>query len=108
MNIIGKDFVISCVSKLNEKQTKLFTDYGLRQIKYMFDFDSVMKSEVPIGATIVGISTSFMRWAALDETNKIRYGYFKGQNPEWSKAYLYNPKMNYDSIVDFKFIYDTF
>lgn len=108
MNILSKDFVISCAGKLNSIQHKLFVDYGLRQIKYMFDVDDVTKSKLPDGAVLVGLSQSFMRWAAIDEENKIRYGYFKGQTPEWSEAKDYSNVKDFDKLSDFEFIYDTF
>lgn len=66
MEILSKEFVISCAEKLNQVQYKLFIDYGLRQIKWMFEKDSVMKSKLPDGAVLVGLSQSFIRWTAID------------------------------------------
>ena len=74
----------------------------------MFEKDTVMQSKIPSGAVLVGLSQSFSRWTAIDEKNKTRYGFFKGQNPEWSEADLFKPEMRYDRIEDFEFIYKTF
>ena len=108
MKILSKEFIISCAGKLNSIQHKLFTDYGLRQIKWMFEKDAVMNSKVPDGSVLVGLSQPFSRWTAIDEKNKIRYGFFKGQDPEWSEANEFKADMRYDRIEDFKFIYKTF
>ncbi len=108
MKVLSKDFVIDCAGKLNSTQHKLFTDYGLRQVKWMFEKETVMSSKVPDGAVLVGLSQPFSRWTAIDKENQIRYGFFKGQNPEWSEADLFKPEMRYDRIEDFEFIYKTF
>ena len=104
----SKDFVIECAGKLNWVQHKLFVDYGLRQIKYMFEKDTVMTSEIPKGAVFIGLSQQFGRWTAIDYENEIRYGFFKGQNHEWSEANQFKPDLRYDKLEDFEFIYNTF
>ena len=108
MKILNKDFVISSANKLNKVQHKLFVYYGLRQIKWMFEKDTVMKSKVPDGSILVGLSHPFGRWTALDKENKIRYGYFKGQNPEWSEENNYGNVDRFDYLDDLKMVYETF
>lgn len=108
MKILSKDFVLDCVQYLDSTQEKLFRDYGVRQIKYMFENDPVNLSIPPKGSVFVGLSQPFLRWTAIDYESKVRYGYFKGQNPEWSQADEFKPDMKFDRIEDFKFIYDTF
>ena len=102
------DFVVRCAGKLNSIQHELFVKYGLRQIKYMFEKDPVMNSKVPDGSVLIGLSDPFMRWTAIDYENGIRYGYFKGQNPEWSEANNFNNVDKFDKVDDFRFIYETF
>ena len=108
MNVLSKDIVVCCAGKLNSIQHQLFIDYGLRQIKWMFEKDPVMTSIKPENSTLVGLSQSFSRWTCIDYENRIRYGYFKGQNPEWSEANEFKSDMRFDRVEDFKFIYDTF
>ena len=108
MKILGKGIVVDCAKKLNQAQHKLFTDYGLRQIKYMFEHDPVMLSTPPKGSVLIGLSQPFGRWTAIDHENRIRYGYFRGQNPEWSEADEFRSDMRYDKVDDLRFIYDTF
>lgn len=108
MKVLSIDFINECINKLNEAQTKLFKDYGLRQIKWMFENDPVMQSKVPEGSVLVGLSQPFGRWTALDKENKIRYGYFKGQDPEWSEANNYGNVSRFDYLSDLKHVYDTF
>ena len=67
-----------------------------------------MKSKLPVGAILIGLSQPFSRWTAIDQEKEIRYGFFKGQSPEWSEADLFKPEMRYDRIEDFEFIYKTF
>lgn len=108
MQLMSKAFVIEKAGQLNSIQHKLFTDYGLRQVKWMFEKDDVMKSKPPKGSVFVGLSQPFSRWTAVDQENRIRYGYFKGQDPEWSEANDFKEDMRYDRIEDFKFIYNVF
>jgi hypothetical protein len=106
MRIMNKDFVLSCVEKLNPTQHKLFTDYGLRQIKYIFDVDKILGVELPENSKLIGIS-EMGRFTAINHDKKIRYGYFP-HNKTWSQANDFGNLTKFDLIDDFKFIYDTF
>lgn len=103
---MNKDFVLSCIGKLNVTQHKLFTDYGLRQIKYMFDIDKILEVKFPENSQLVGIS-EMGRFTAIDHDNRIRYGYFS-HNKTWSQATDFGNLTKFDSIDDFRFIYNTF
>jgi hypothetical protein len=92
--------------KLNKKQTKLAFDYGLRQIKYMFDVDKILNVQLPEGAEIIGLS-SMGRFTAINHDKKIRYGYFP-HNKTWSEATDFGNITDFDSIKDLRLIYDTF
>ncbi|KAF1026214.1 MAG: hypothetical protein GAK29_01476 [Acinetobacter bereziniae] len=106
MKVMSKDFVLSCVEKLNETQHKLFIDYGLRQIKYMFDVDKILEVELPENSKLIGLS-EMGRFTAIDHENKIRYGYFP-HDKRWSQANEFGNLTKFDSIDDFGFIYNTF
>ena len=91
---------------LNECQMKLVFDYGLRQIKYMFDVDMILEVEVPNNSQLIGLSV-MGRFVAIDYENEIRYGYFP-HNKTWSAATDFGNLKDFDSIEDFKTIYDNF
>ena len=91
---------------LNECQMKLVLDYGLRQIKYMFDVDKILEVELPINSKLIGLSI-MGRFVAIDYDNEIRYGYFP-HNKTWSEATDFGNLKEFDSIGDFKIIYDNF
>lgn len=91
---------------LNERQMKLVLDYGLRQIKYMFDVDKILEVELPFNSKLIGLSV-MGRFVAIDYDNEIRYSYFP-HNKTWSEATNFGNLKEFDSIEDFKTIYDTF
>ncbi len=91
---------------LNERQMKLVLDYGLRQIKYMFDVDKILEVEVPNNSELIGLSI-MGRFVAIDYENEIRYGYFP-HNKTWSEATNFGNLKEFDLIQDFKTIYDNF
>ena len=91
---------------LNERQMKLVLDYGLRQIKYMFDVDKILEVELPFNSKLLGLSV-MGRFVAIDYDNEIRYNYFP-HNKTWSEATNFGNLKEFDSIEDFKTIYDTF
>ena len=91
---------------LNECQVKLVLDYGLRQIKYMFDVDKILEVGIPFNSKLIGLSV-MGRFVAIDYDNEIRYSYFP-HNKTWSEATNFGNLKEFDSIEDFKTIYDTF
>ena len=91
---------------LNERQMKLVLDYGLRQIKYMFDVDKILEVKLPFNSKLIGLSV-MGRFVAIDYENEIRYGYFP-HNKTWSEANNFGNLKEFDSVEDFKTIYDTF
>lgn len=91
---------------LNERQMKLVLDYGLRQIKYMFDVDNILNVELPENAKLIGLSI-MGRFTAIDYENEIRYSYFP-HNKTWSEANDFGNLKEFDSIEDFKLIYENF
>lgn len=91
---------------LNERQMKLVLDYGLRQVKYMFDVDNILSVDLPENAKLIGLSM-MGRFTAIDYENEIRYSYFP-HNKTWSEANDFGNLKEFDSIEDFKTIYDIF
>lgn len=91
---------------LNERQMKLVLDYGLRQIKYMFDVDNILNVELPENAKLIGLSI-MGSFTAIDYENEIRYSYFP-HNKTWSEANDFGNLKEFDSIEDFKLIYENF
>ena len=91
---------------LNERQMKLVLDYGLRQVKYMFDVDNILSVDLPENAKLIGLSI-MGRFTAIDYENEIRYSYFP-HNKTWSEASDFGNLKEFDSIEDFKTIYDSF
>ena len=91
---------------LNERQMKLVLDYGLRQVKYMFDVDNILSVDLPENAKLIGLSI-MGRFTAIDYENEIRYSYFP-HNKTWSEASDFGNLKEFDSIEDFKTIYDIF
>ena len=91
---------------LNERQMKLVLDYGLRQIKYMFDVDNILSVDLPENAKLIGLSI-MGRFTAIDYENEIRYSYFP-HNKTWSEANDFGNLKEFDSIEDFKLIYENF
>ena len=91
---------------LNECQMKLVLDYGLRQIKYMFDVDKILEIGLPFNSKLIGLSI-MGRFVAIDYDNEIRYSYFP-HNKTWSEATNFGNLKEFDSIEDFKTIYDNF
>ena len=91
---------------LNERQMKLVLDYGLRQVKYMFDVDNILSVDLPENAKLIGLSM-MGRFTAIDYENEIRYSYFS-HNKTWSEANDFGNLKEFDSIEDFKTIYDIF
>ena len=91
---------------LNERQMKLVFDYGLLQIKYMFDVDKILEVGVPFNSQLIGLSV-MGRFVAIDYDNEIRYSYFP-HNKTWSEATNFGNLKEFDSIEDFKTIYDIF
>ena len=91
---------------LNECQMKLVLEYGLRQIKYMFDVDKILEVELPFNSKLIGLSV-MGRFVAIDYDNEIRYSYFP-HNKTWSEATNFGNLKEFDSIEDFKTIYDNF
>ena len=90
----------------NERQMKLVLDYGLRQIKYMFDVDKILEVGLPFNSKLIGLSV-MGRFVAIDYENEIRYSYFP-HNKTWSEATNFGNLKEFDSIEDFKTIYDNF
>jgi hypothetical protein len=99
--------------QLNLTQAKLFEMYGLRQIKYMVEEDLNQMEELPEGAVLLGLNV-MGRWMAINEKERIRYGYFRAspEGERWSEANLYfmnnQSKHVYDAVEDFKKIYEIF
>ena len=91
---------------LNERQMKIVLDYGLRQVKYMFDVDNILSVDLPENAKLIGLSM-MGRFTAIDYENEIRYSYFP-HNKTWSEANDFGNLKEFDSIEDFKTIYDIF
>ena len=91
---------------LNERQMKLVLDYGLRQIKCMFDVDKILEVGLPFNSKLIGLSV-MGRFVAIDYENEIRYSYFP-HNKTWSEAINFGNLKEFDSIEDFKTIYDNF
>ena len=91
---------------LNECKMKLVLEYGLRQIKYMFDVDKILEVELPFNSKLIGLSV-MGRFVAIDYDNEIRYSYFP-HNKTWSEATNFGNLKEFDSIEDFKTIYDNF
>ena len=91
---------------LNERQMKLVLDYGLRQVKYMFDVDNILSVDLPENAKLIGLSI-MGRFTAIDYENEIRYSYFP-HNKTWSEANDFGNLKEFDSIEDFKLIYENF
>lgn len=91
---------------LNERQVKLVLDYGLRQIKYMFDVDKILEVGLPFNSKLIGLSV-MGRFVAIDYENEIRYSYFP-HNKTWNEATNFGNLKEFDSIEDFKTIYDNF
>lgn len=91
---------------LNECQMKLVLDYGLRQIKYMFDVDKILDVKLPENSKLVGLSI-MGRFTAIDYENEIRYSYFS-YNKTWSEACDFGNLKEFALIEDFKTIYDNF
>ena len=91
---------------LNECQMKLVLEYDLRQIKYMFDVDKILEVELPFNSKLIGLSV-MGRFVAIDYDNEIRYSYFPN-NKTWSEATNFGNLKEFDSIEDFKTIYDNF
>ena len=91
---------------LNERQMKIVLDYDLRQVKYMFDVDNILNVELPENAKLIGLSI-MGRFTAIDYENEIRYSYFP-HNKTWSEANDFGNLKEFDSIEDFKTIYDIF
>ena len=91
---------------LNERQMKLVLDYGLRQVKYMFDVDNILSVDLPENAKLIGLSI-MGRFTAIDYDNEIRYSYVS-HNKTWSEANDFGNLKEFDSIEDFKTIYDSF
>ena len=85
---------------------KLVLDYGLRQIKYMFDVDNILNVELPENAKLIGLSI-MGSFTAIDYENEIRYSYFP-HNKTWSEANDFGNLKEFDSIEDFKLIYENF
>lgn len=85
---------------------KLVLDYGLRQVKYMFDVDNILSVDLPENAKLIGLSM-MGRFTAIDYENEIRYSYFP-HNKTWSEANDFGNLKEFDSIEDFKTIYDIF
>ena len=91
---------------LNERQMKIVLDYGLRQVKYMFDVDNILSVDLPENAKLIGLSM-MGRFTAIDYENEVRYSYFP-HNKTWSEANDFGNLKEFDSIDDFKTIYDIF
>ena len=85
-------------------QFKLVMNYGLRQIKYMFDVDKILDVPLPDNSVLVGLSV-MGRFNAIDYENKIRYAYFM-HNKTWSASTKWDNLTEFDSVEDFKAIYD--
>lgn len=97
---------INGLNQLDRVQTKMFIDYGLRQIKYMFDVDKITEQSPPEGSELIGLS-EFGRFTAINYIDKIRYSYFS-HNKTWSEAMDFGNVTSFDLIKDFKFIYNAF
>lgn len=99
--------ILRLFKNLTLVQQKIFLNYGLRVVKYMFEKDYIRAVEVvPNGAVVQGVN-SFGRWQAIDENQQKRYGYFPTNN-EWSQTTQYNGGGDVDSLDDLQKVYDHF
>lgn len=72
----------------------------------MFDVDRILEVELPFNSKLIGLSV-MGRFVAIDYDNEIRYSYFP-HNKTWSEATNFGNLKEFDSIEDFKTIYDNF
>ncbi len=108
-NILGAIEVDAICDLLNPSQQKMFTEYGLYQIKKLIEVDPVLSVQPPEGSVLIGLNP-FMRWNAIDYTKLIRYGFYPDPSGggSWSAANEFKEDMLFDTMDDFKAIYNAF
>ena len=79
------------LAQTSTPQFKLVMDYGLRQIKYMFDADKILEMELPENSVIVGLSV-MGQFNAIDYENKIvRYVGSVGSQKRIEESVVFDP-----------------
>ncbi|HFG7030814.1 TPA: hypothetical protein ACGIK9_003313 [Acinetobacter baumannii] len=107
--MLGAIEVDAIYDRLTHTQQKMFTEYGLYQIKKMIEVDPVLSVQPPEGSVLIGLNP-FMRWNAIDYSKQIRYGFYPdiSGGGSWSAANEFKADMQFDAMEDFKAIYSAF